>query len=45
MDDRKKPFEDQYGHPDHGDLEQAGGSEDVERCIDSRVMRKKMIGQ
>lgn len=41
IDDHKKPFEDQCGHPDLGDLEQVGGSEDAERCIDSRVMRNK----
>lgn len=41
MDDHKKPFEDQFGHPDHGDLEQVGGSEDAGRCIDFRVVRNK----
>lgn len=41
MDDRNKPFEDQCGHPDQGDLEQVGGSDNTERCIDFRVKRNK----
>lgn len=41
MEGHEKPFEDECGHTDHSDLH--GGSEDSERWVDSRVIRRKWL--
>lgn len=39
VEDHERSFEEQCGHPDHGDLDQVGGSKDAERWTDCRDMR------